>query len=411
MARDDYLFSGVDWFSVEEQQKTELKNEVAKYDGNRLLNTAVDDLCHYFEEKYRVDVPVLQQDAIVVDQREAEVDVSRRFEYVRHGRGPHHVPGTTVEITIPFTGEHQAFVIRPTPCSLNLNSPRATVRDNSLVLEITGTNMTADEVRSEIDSAIESIEGYLVNLRKNVGSLNASLGGIARAAIEARRQKLLANQNLVSSLGFAIKERADSPQTYTAPNVRRKVSPTPPPASSAPYRPEPSLTDQDYSHILDVIQNMAHVMERSPLAFSSMDEEALRTHFLVQLNGHYEGQATGETFNYEGKTDILIRADGKNIFIGECKFWGGPKKLTETIDQLLGYSSWRDTKVAVLVFNRNKDFTNVLESIQSTVAAHANCKRVLGPQSETSFRYVFSHRDDANREMVLTVLAFDVPSA
>ena len=56
---------------------------------------------------------------------------------------------------------------------------------------------------------------------------------------------------------------------------------------------------------------MAQVMERSPSAFSTMDEESLRSHFLVQLNGHYEGQATGETFNYEGKTDILIRSEGK----------------------------------------------------------------------------------------------------
>jgi hypothetical protein len=409
MAPDDHLFSGVDWFSVEEHQKKELKNEVANYDGNRLLNTAVDDLRDYFEDKYRVDVPVLQPDAIVADQREAQVDVSHRFDYVTCGPGPHNVPGTTVEITIPFTGDHQAFTIRPSAYSLN--PPRATVRNDSLVLVITGINMNADKLRSEIDSAIESIQEHLANLRKNAESLNASLGGIARVAIEARRQKLLANQNLVSSLGYAMKQRPDSPQTYTAPNVRRKLRPAPPPASSAPYRPEPSLTDQDYSHILDVIQNMAQVMECSPSAFSSMDEEALRTHFLVQLNGHYEGQATAETFNYEGKTDILIRADGRNIFIGECKFWGGPKKLTDTIDQLLGYSSWRDTKVAVLVFNRNKDFTKVLESIQSTVAAHANCKRVVGPQSETSFRYVFSHRDDANREMVLTVLAFDVPSA
>ena len=40
----------------------------------------------------------------------------------------------------------------------------------------------------------------------------------------------------------------------------------------------------------------------------------LRQHFLVQLNGQYEGQAVGETFNYEGKTDILIRSEGKKPF-------------------------------------------------------------------------------------------------
>ena len=163
-------------------------------------------------------------------------------------------------------------------------------------------------------------------------------------------------------------------------------------------------------HILEVIQNMALVIERSPSEFASMKEETLRSHFLVQLNGHYEGQATGETFNFEGKTDILIRSEGKNIFIAECKFWNGPKKLTETIEQLLSYSSWRDTKVAIIVFNRNKDFTNVLATLDETTKQHPNFKRDLGKQSETAFRYIFAHRDDPNREMVLTVVAFDVPT-
>ncbi|MFM9616172.1 hypothetical protein ACKI18_46870, partial [Streptomyces niveiscabiei] len=62
------------------------------------------------------------------------------------------------------------------------------------------------------------------------------------------------------------------------------------------------------------------MMERSPTAFKTMGEEDLRQHFLVQLNGQFDGAATGETFNYEGKTDILLRVAGRNIFIAECKF-------------------------------------------------------------------------------------------
>jgi hypothetical protein len=38
-----------------------------------------------------------------------------------------------------------------------------------------------------------------------------------------------------------------------------------------------------------------------------MGEETLRAHFLVQLNGVYEGHATEEMLNFEGNTDILIR--------------------------------------------------------------------------------------------------------
>ena len=142
---------------------------------------------------------------------------------------------------------------------------------------------------------------------------------------------------------------------------------------------------------------MATVMERSPSAFVSIDEEALRSHFLVQLNGHYEGQATGETFNYDGKTDILIRVDGRNIFIAECKYWGGATKLSDTIDQMLGYATWRDTKLALIIFNRNRTCPAVLESIQETVPPHPSFKRDLGRTSDTSFRYVIGHRDNPNR--------------
>ena len=409
MSHNDLLFAKHDWHSVQEHQNSQLKEEVASYDGNRLLNTSMDDLCAYFADKYSINVPLLKKEAIVADQREAKIDVSHDFRYgPRYDGRPNLADGSTIEITVPFDGDRQLFSIRPS--TFSRNPTRATVRNGTLILKFTGINQSADQVKAKIDHSISQIEESLGYLRQSAEIFNASLRANAAAEIEARKAKLLANQNLVSSLGFALKQNPQSPQTYTAPNVRRKLAPTPPPASSAPYRPEPTLSDSDYSHILDVLQNMAHVMERSPSAFGTMDEEALRTHFLVQLNGHYEGGATGETFNCEGKTDILIRQDGKNIFIGECKFWGGPKKLSDTLDQLLGYTSWRDTKVAVLVFNRNKDLSKVITSVQETVAKHPNCKRDLGARSETSFRYVFSHRDDANREMTLTVLVFDVPT-
>ena len=103
----------------------------------------------------------------------------------------------------------------------------------------------------------------------------------------------------------------------------------------------------------------APVIERSPNSFASLDEESIRTHFLIQLNGHYEGSATGETFNSSGKTDILIRVDNRNVFIAECKFWDGPKSFSEAIDQLLGYLSWRDSKCALLILNKRKNSSAV----------------------------------------------------
>lgn len=404
-----YLFSDADWFSVERNQLQKMVEEIAALNGDRLLNTAVDDLARYFELKFKVEVPTLIIEDIVVDQRETKIDVRHDpRRWIDDRSRPVYVPGTEVEVEIPFTGDAEVFRVQPT--SYTLSPPYAEVRPNALVIRISGTDLTAEGVQQSINQTIKEIQSYLSTLRTNTAGLNQQLFQRARASIESRRQKLLADRNLVGALGFKMKQRDGSQRTFSAPEVKRKIAPTVPPASSAPYRPEPVLDSDDYEHILGVLDNMVHVMERSPSAFHHMDEEALRTHFLVQLNGHYEGQATGETFNYEGKTDILVRSGDKNIFIAECKFWGGPKKLSETIDQLLGYSSLRDTKTAVIIFNRNRDFSRVLAAIPETIKQHPNFKREIAGNTETRFRYCFSHRDDANRELLLTILVFDVPT-
>lgn len=52
---------------------------------------------------------------------------------------------------------------------------------------------------------------------------------------------------------------------------------------------------------------MAKVLEQSPSTFARMREEDIRNNFLVQLNGQFQGNATGETFSAAGKPDILVK--------------------------------------------------------------------------------------------------------
>lgn len=409
MTREDHLFSGTDSFVVDRHQRQQMVADIEKVEADRLLNTPVEDLADYFAEKYKVTVPTLDVEKLVVDQREKQIDVSGDpMRMIMDRERPFYVTGTEVEVEVPFTGEAGAFKIQPNPYTMS--PPRASIRGSLLTFSIVGTNLDAAQVRAQIDGTIASIQSYLGNLSGNMASLNAQLLGEARSAIEARRARLLASRNMVASLGFKMKEREGAPKTFVAPEVRRRISPVMPPASSAPFKPEPQLASSDYEHILGVMQAMSQVMELSPSAFHDIDEEGLRSHFLVQLNGHYQGQATGETFNYEGKTDILIRSGGRSIFIAECKFWSGPKKLIETIDQLLGYSSWRDTKTAIVLLNRNRDFSKVVAAIPDCVRSHPKYKRDLQGSTETAFRYLFTNRDDPGRELFLTVLAFDVPT-
>ena len=406
--RDEYLFHGPEWFAVEEHQRRSLQSEIDAIDENRLLNTSVDDLCDYFEEKFRIDVPVLHEDRIVVSQEETKIDVSRDpMRVIRDRSQPFYITGTVVEVTVPFSGDSEAFKIRPTRSTTVL--PSGIVKNSSLVIKIVGTDLKPQQVRAQIDRRLGETKEYLEWLRSNASGYNEKIRQLASEQLNRRRQKLLSDQSLVANLGFPLKERNDAPRTFTAPNVQRRITPTMPPASTAPYEPEPTLSNDNYEHILSVMTNMVLVMERSPSAFAAMDEEALRSHFLVQLNGHYQGQATGETFNYEGKTDILIRTKRKNIFIAECKYWDGAKKFGEAIDQLLGYVSWRDTKTAIIIFNRNRNFSQVLGAIPDSVRAHPNFKKDVDDNGEGRSRHVFAHRDDKNRELTLTVMAFDVP--
>jgi hypothetical protein len=55
----DLLFVEADSFTVQDHQRKGVEAEIGNMDGNRLLNTNVDDLLAYVVEKYRIDVPEL----------------------------------------------------------------------------------------------------------------------------------------------------------------------------------------------------------------------------------------------------------------------------------------------------------------------------------------------------------------
>ena len=407
--RDTLLFSNSDLHSALRHREQELFKEIDQINGNRLLNTSLEDLLDYFEQKYRLDPPRLKENEIAVDQHEVDVDVSQDpLRAISDRSKPFYIKGTSVRFFIPYDGDQDLFKCRPS--HFTLNPPRGSVDDNQLIIAFRLTEHNADKIKAEFERTLAEIRQYLKWVASEVSQYNASLRNKTRQRIEGRRKKLLKDQGLVASLGFPLRRSRGAPQTYVAPTVRKKVTPRPPKASTAPFVPEPTLDMQEYEHILSVISNMTKVIERSPRAFKQMREEDIRQHFLVQLNAQYEGQATGETFNFEGKTDILIRAEDRNIFIAECKFWRGPQSFKDAIDQLLNYTSWRDTKTALLVFNRGGQLSRVLKQVPEIIKKHPNFKREDSYSSETGFRFVLHHRDDTNRELILTVLVFEVPT-
>ena len=122
------------------------------------------------------------------------------------------------------------------------------------------------------------------------------------------------------------------------------------------------------------------------------------------------GGASGEAFNKKGKTDIQIKYDSAIVFIAECKFWKGEKIFMRTIDQLLSYLTWRDTKASIIFFVRQKDFSAVLEKVRTTTNKHPNYLGFVNMGDETWFNYRFHINGDKNREVKLAIQLYHIPS-
>ncbi len=80
-----------------------------------------------------------------------------------------------------------------------------------------------------------------------------------------------------------------------------------------------------YRQIIEHINRFGQNLEKFQSLFNKFDEEGFRDFFLPHLNSiSTSHSATGETFNKNGKTDILIQdSNGVNVFIAECKIWHG----------------------------------------------------------------------------------------
>jgi hypothetical protein len=372
---------------------------------SEVLARSVDELTARIVEEHVVEPVTLDLDAMTMDKADAEISYSRASSF---DRMPGSVPGTRISLFVPFSGEADLFKFRPSTYSTM--PPSGRVAGQELILTYAAPGVTAGQITSWKNRELENIDKYLAWANGDVESFNERLPGKVRAAVAARFEKVRSDEDVVAALGLPLRRREDAPRTYVAPDIRRKPQIVRSGGTKAKAaKPEPIMAAEEYDHILGVVTNMVHVIERSPAAFAGMGEEDLRQHFLVQLNGQYEGMATGETFNYDGKTDILVRYEGRNVFIAECKFWAGPEGLTQTINQILGYASWRDTKLAIFVFNRDRKLSTVLQKVPEVIRGHPAFVREIDYGGETSFRAVLRRTDDPDRELTLTVLVFETP--
>jgi hypothetical protein len=312
---------------------------------------------------------------------------------------------TRLTLVVPYDGERIIFSTRASQFSFN--PPRATVADEELQLTWLGQDADANAVRAHFDRELDEIERHLSWSRHDIDTHNQAIRTTTPDLVTQRRAKLLRDREVEAGIGFPVRRRGDA-SIYSVPMQRHRIAALSPsrPTASGPFQPEPMRADADYEAALRVLHNSHNALERSPSMAAKLDEEQIRDLLLVNLNAQFEGKAGDEVFNGAGKTDILIRVGDRNVFIGECKIWKGPKTIRDALDQLLRYLVWRDTKAALLLFIRSGNPSDVINKSIAEIEAAANYKRRGRNDSDERVDFVLHASGDRAREIQLAFLPF-----
>lgn len=382
--------------------------EFERLGEDEVLSRSTDDLVNQFAERARITPLDIAADPVDGGVAEDTVLVNDHFG------GQVRRAVFRIHAVFEFTGHPDLLYYQPST-SLAFTKIEADVGSGKLtVRSVVSAGPAGDgkAARRALDEEINSIRVNAGHSARDVVGFNARVEAQIRPAVERRKQVLQERRDLAGALGFPLKKRSDAPAPVP---IKRKdigIQRTVPASGRRqPYEDEPALTEVQYEAAIAVVESTLLAMERTPSVASGKGEEELRDQILVQLNGTFEGAATGETFIQAGKTDILLRIKDRHVFVGECKWWTGEKALGDAIDQLLSYLPWRDEKAALIVFIDRKDASSVFDKAEEAVKVHSAYKRAgKGGADRTKRRnFILGHPDDPEREIQLALLFAVLP--
>src|SRR6266545_66042 len=405
MGREDYLLCEGDLDATLRAHQASIASKVDSIPRDQFMNARPEEVVDHIFSEMAVEPLVIYEDRAEMEQGETKVDVSGWRDRNPFGdRGPIHVSGVSISVSIPFTGDASLWKLRPNQWTTGF--PRAQVvssrGQNAGQISIDmaqPADEAPDRFKARLDQELKSFRFYVESQQKQVESFNAGLRAQILVVVSARRDRIQKHEGLKDILGIPLKRKDGAPAVEPVKIARKLVRPLPP-APQSGYKPEPGITEEDYSHILSVIRHEGRTFETTPRTFAVHDEEQLRDILLAHLNGHYQGDAAGEAFRRSGKTDIRIEDSNRAAFVAECKIWKGQKELSQAIDQLLGYLTWRDCKAAIVVFNKhNAKFSGILESVPGVFQSHDRFKRILHSGVQGEWEFNMTSREDEGRQV------------
>jgi hypothetical protein len=226
-----------------------------------------------------------------------------------------------------------------------------------------------------------------------------------------KRKSLLQNtdemmQQIASTFSIKLVKRADISSVIPV-AVQHKEQLKPILSSSGKVK-QVVLERKSLNSILHLIVNCGLMFERTPCTFSQLKEKPLRDVILSSLNAVFEGAATGEAFSNNGKTDVHLVISQGNNFIAECKNWDGEVKLEQTVNQILGYLTWRESYGVVILFSRKVNFTEAIDNLAKSIQSSSTY--VGGFQEIGKSHFIGLHKlpTDDKKQIEIHYLMYDL---
>jgi hypothetical protein len=411
---DDLLFNKGDLRQALEAQAMKMREAVDAEPEESLKQADADEWAAALAHHFAVACPELKTTELWREPvTDVKVDVSSdRGRYFSNYASDlaRNYPGYRVVVHVPFEGDAGVFSLRPS--SFTFNPPRGRVKDD-LLLTIEYARDTQPDIDGLVNGFVGTVAQWLGFAHADIDSFNRRLEQEAGAAIEGRRQRIAQRDAHLAQSTIPERRPGEGGQkTYIADALVRRPAPSLPQtrADDQPPKLEPVLEGRVFEHVLDVIRKQCLHIEQNPRTYVPMGEEDRRNVILSALTTHYDG-FTAETDNQGGHTDILARYQGRNVFICECKFWDGEQSFTDTIDQLFGYTGWRDTKLAIVTFVRAKGMTAIVNKAGETLAAHRQFDSWGNAAAETELRATMRWPGDDERLADLNVFLVHTPQS
>ncbi len=356
-----------------------IKDEIDLMNDKEITTCDFNEWEEYLYSKYSLNTITLFEENISQSLSERKIKKYNHYYGTFPGQKEYfEVDGYCITFRIYFDGDVDLFQLQPSTWIMDrfepiyFSQPRNeecgyfTLELVYTKQEIEGKSDLQVYVKREFENMFKGYRTMIQYVNTEAKTYNSSLSRIIKDLLTKRKEKVSSFALLSEQLEIPMKLSSNAPNMKPIPLTKiNRTSPQKP--QRKPLPTEYYISEQDYSNINNIIAMCGTTMEKTARTYYRNDEEELRDHLLAALNTHYDN-ATGETFRKIGKTDIHIEFENKAAFIGECKIWHGSKLFTEAIQQLLNYSTWKDTKVSLVIFNKeNKSFQGILTCIESWI--------------------------------------------